>query len=407
MKLTKGVGQVRRLTVVLVGIGGYGSGYVDQLLNKPHRDVAIAGVVDPYPENYPGLDRLKAENVPVYHTLEAFYAEHTAGLAVISSPIHFHCPQTMLALERGSHVLCEKPIAATIQEAHMMLEARDKADRLVGIGYQWSFSDPILALKKDIMDGKLGEPQVLKTLVLWPRNRKYYARGWAGKLKDSTGAWVLDSVANNAAAHYLHNMFFVLGDAIDASIELRQVQAEVYRANQIENFDTCVVRGVTTNNTEILFYASHAVTESIGPIFEYRFSDAVVRYNESSTEPEIVVKYNDGTWKSYGNPKLEPRRKLWVMIDAILDQKTIPCGIEAAMTHTICINGIHESKPDIVKFPDELITHDLELDTIYVEHLSDLMVHLYQGERLPSDEKISWAQAGQIIELDDYRHFPR
>lgn len=394
-----------KLTVVLVGIGGYGAGYVDLLLNQPQRDVRIAGVVDPYPENYPGYDRLKAEGIPVYPSLEAFYAEHTADLAVISSPIHFHCPQTITALQHGSHVLCEKPIAATVQEALSMLEACSKAGRLVGIGYQWSFSEPILALKRDIMEGKLGEPQLCKTLVLWPRSRKYYARGWAGKLKAESGSWILDSVANNAAAHYLHNMFFVLGDRIDASISLKQVEAEVYRANAIENFDTCMVRAVTADNTQILFYASHAVKESLGPIFEYRFSDAVVRYNESSVEPEIIVKFNDGTWKSYGNPKLDPRRKLWVMIDAVLEGAAVPCGIEAALTHTVCINGIHESKPEITSFPDPLIKLDQDSDTIYVEHLGDLMVHLYQDERLPSEEGVSWAQAGRRIELGDYRHF--
>ncbi|HKM16733.1 MAG: Gfo/Idh/MocA family oxidoreductase [Firmicutes bacterium] len=396
-----------RLTVVLVGIGGYGSGYVDQLLYESHREVEIAGAVDPYPENYSGLDRLKVENIPVYHSLEAFYAEHKADLAVISSPIHFHCPQSTLALAQGSHVLCEKPIAATVQEALQMLEARDRARKLVGIGYQWSFSDPILALKQDIIEGKLGEPQLLKTLVLWPRNQAYYARGWAGRLKAEDGSWILDSVANNAAAHHLHNMFFVLGDAVDTSAGLKYVEAEVYRANQIESFDTCMVRGEAGNGAEILFYASHAAKESLGPIFEYRFSDAVVRYNESSSEPGIVAKYNDGTWKSYGNPKLEPRRKLWVMIDAILNNDTVPCGIEAAMTQTVCINGIHESRPEITWFPKQLIKHDPESDTIYADHLGDLMVHLYQSERLPSDEGISWSQPGQLIRLEHYRSFPQ
>lgn len=394
-----------KLTVVLVGIGGYGSGYVDLLLGKPERDVKIAGVVDPYPENYPGLDRLKANNTPVYQSLEDFYQEHQADLAVISSPIHFHCPQTVLALQHGSHVLCEKPIAATVQEALQMLAARDNAGKLVGIGYQWSFSEPILALKQDIIAGRLGEPRLFKTLVLWPRSRKYYARGWAGRLKDSNGRWILDSVANNAAAHYLHNMFFILGSKIDASADLAQVEAEVYRANAIENFDTCMVRAVASDGTHILFYASHAVKESLGPIFEYQFSDAVVRYNESSAEPEIIVKYNDGTWKSYGNPRLEPRRKLWMMIDAIRGEGSVPCGIEAALTHTICINGIHESMPAAAEFPEQLIKHDPDSDTIYVDHLNALMVSLYQNEALPSDEGISWSKKGRIIELEGYSHF--
>ncbi len=397
---------MKQVAVVLVGIGGYGSGYVDQLLQAGRDDVVIAGVVDPYPNNYEGIARLRELQIPIYNTLNEFYAEHKADLAVISSPIHFHCEQTTTALANGSHVLCEKPVSAVVQEALKMKEAQEHADKLVGIGYQWSFSEPILSLKQDILAGKLGHPELLKTLVLWPRNLTYYSRGWAGRMKAPDGSWVLDSVANNATAHFLHNMFFILGDRIDHSASLKQVEAELYRANRIENFDTCAVRAVTTGGTEILFYASHAVKTSIGPIFEYRFSDAVVRYNEGSSEPNITVKYNDGTWKSYGNPKLNPRRKLWMMVDAVRGEGIVPCGIDASLTQTICINGAQESMPEIKTLPEEIVIHDPKSDTIYEDHLEELFVHLYQGEILPHQDNVDWAAAGKVVNLENYRYYP-
>jgi hypothetical protein len=78
-------------------------------------------------------------------------------------------------------------------------------------------------------------------MIQWPRSRSYYRRGggWGGRI-EMNGVPVYDSIAANACAHYLHNMLFVLGDAPDESAVPLRVEAECLRANDIENFDTCV-----------------------------------------------------------------------------------------------------------------------------------------------------------------------
>lgn len=397
-----------RIKIVLVGIGGYGNHYVEQLLrNKKERDdYVIVGAVDPYPEQAPSFIRLNSLNIPIYHSLEEFYLHQRADLAIISSPIHFHCQQTCLALANGSHVLCEKPVSAVIQEGLKMNAAQNKADKLVGIGYQWSFSEAITALKQDINAGKLGHPKLLKTLVLWPRNRTYFRRSWAGKQKDRDGNWILDSVANNAAAHYLHNMFFILGEEINRSTSIRQVEAELYRANNIENFDTSIIWAVNDRGVEIKFYASHAVHNTVGPIFEYQFSDAVVRYDESQLNREITAIFNDGTVKSYGDPQRDSERKLWTMLDAVKSGDVLPCGIEAALTQTMCINGAQESMPTISSFPKSMVKIDADLDVVYVEGLEDVLKQLYLREKMPSSENVPWAKPGKCLDLTNYNYFP-
>ncbi|NLM26226.1 MAG: Gfo/Idh/MocA family oxidoreductase [Firmicutes bacterium] len=399
---------MNKLSIVLVGIGGYGNGYVKELLENPgNREYSIVGVVDPFPENAPSLPKLHEINVPVYDSLEGFYKEHRADLAVISSPIHFHYQQTCLALENGSHVLCEKPVTATVQDALKLIEARDEAGKIVGIGYQWSFSKAINALKQDILAGKLGYPKRLKTIVLWPRDLDYYQRGWAGKKQDQQGNWILDSVANNATAHFLHNMFYVIGPTMDSSGKIREVEAELYKANAIENFDTSIIRVITTDDVEILFYASHAVRQSVGPTFYYQFSEAVVQYDETNgVNKEITVHFNDGTVRSYGDPTMESRRKLWVMIDAIINGEPIPCGIEAALTQTMCINGAQESMLQIQRFPDKVIRFDETSNLIYVEGLEQILRENYLKWSMPSKAEVPWAKAGVTLDLTNYTYFP-
>jgi len=84
-------------------------------------------------------------------------------------------------------------------------------------------------LKRDLLDGRYGRPLRLATLCAWPRDRAYYRRNsWAGRLRDGdSGAWVLDSPANNAMAHFLHNALFLLGPAMTHSALPAAVTAEL------------------------------------------------------------------------------------------------------------------------------------------------------------------------------------
>ena len=177
------------ISIALVGIGGYGNNFVTALLDAPvEREIRIAGTIDPSPTSCRRLGDLKARGVPLYPTLDAFYAAGKADLVVVSSPLHFHAAQTCQALEQGAHVLCEKPLCVTIEQARQMRDARDRAKKTVAIGYQWSFSAAIQKLKADVMSGVLGRPKRLKTLVLWPRDESYYSRNrWAGAIAGCAG----------------------------------------------------------------------------------------------------------------------------------------------------------------------------------------------------------------------------
>ena len=120
------------VSVLMVAIGGYGFHYLKTLLEElPPARCRLAGVVDPRAEQsmlWPVVSHL---GVPVHASVEAFYGEgHRADLAVISSPIHWHVPQSLVALAHGSTVLCDKPLGATIQEAQELIQARDRSGLL-------------------------------------------------------------------------------------------------------------------------------------------------------------------------------------------------------------------------------------------------------------------------------------
>ena len=393
----------------MVAIGGYGFHYLKTLLEElPPARCRLAGVVDPNAQQsmlWPVVNRL---GVPVHDAMEAFYgAGHRADLAVISSPIHWHVPQSVVALAHGSSVLCDKPLGATIQEAQELIQARDRSGLWVMIGYQWSYSAAILALKRDILAGLFGAPRRLSTLCCWPRDASYYGRNdWAGALRDrTTGRWVLDSPANNAMAHFLHNLFFVLGPELHLSARPLTVQAEMYRTYPIESCDTAACRARTESGTELLFYASHATERATPPRFRFLFEDAVVACGEDGDE--IVAINRKGQLKSYGSPDDTPQFfKLSAAIDRVRGLGTIVCGPEAALPQTLCINGMHESVAEIPCLPAALMESDPAAGRRFVRGLGETLLRCYREGQLPGEAGVPWAAPGKTVGLENFGRFP-
>ncbi|MGG1519366.1 Gfo/Idh/MocA family oxidoreductase [Paenibacillus oryzisoli] len=393
------------VTIVLAGIGGYGVKYVKDLLSGGGDcPFTLVGAVDPYPDQSPFLGELMERGIPIYASLEQFYAASRADLAVICTPIQFHCEHTCLALSHGSHVLCEKPVSVTEDEALRMIAARERAGRFAAVGYQWSYSAGMQALKRDILSGLFGKPKRLRTMVLWPRTDRYYARGWAGRKRDDKGTLILDSVANNATAHYLHNMFYVLGRDIGASAQPAKVTAELYRANPIENYDTAAMRCYTEDGTELLYYGSHAVDRRVGALFHYEFEQAEVTLDDGQPGSPIIARFHSGGTKEYANPNVDSSVKLWAAIAAVRGERDrLVCGIEAALSHTLCINAMQRSVEDIAEFPAELVKRGRPLwnheDGNYVAGLADQLELAFEQAVLPVEAGFEWARRGREVDV--------
>ena len=380
---------MEKIKILLTGIGGYASTYVNPLLDSmldnridgKYPDCEIAGCADPYPQSCPRIDEIRALGIPVYADMNDFFADgKTADLCVITTPIHLPARQMKTALAHGCHVLCEKPLCGDIADLDSLLDAEKTAGKYVAIGYQWSHSAAIQALKADIMNGVYGKPTMLKSIVLWPRDRAYYSRGcgWAGKLKSADGSLILDSVANNATAHYLHNILYVLGNTVDSSAVPTEVKADLRRVNDIENYDTCRMELTFDGGVKALFIASHATDKTYNPVFEYRFTDGVVTYTEQDGKRDIIGTLPDGTKKNYGNPFDDPTAKLTRAVNAVKDPSVKPiCGIKTASAHAKVI--AEAQKSGITDFAPETIRENAKGTGVYVEGLYEELMQEYEN----------------------------
>ena len=369
-----------KVKILLVGIGGYAATYVNPLLDGVRDDCEIVGCADPFPNSCKRLEEIKERGIPLFSDMKEFFeAGLKADLAVITTPINFHSAQIKLALANGCQVLCEKPLCGDIADIPSLIEARDAAGKYVAIGYQWSHADAILAMKKDIMDGLYGAPVLMKTLVLWPRGYRYYKRGsgWAGKLRAPNGDLILDSVANNATAHYLHNILFVLGDKVDAAAMPKKLDASLWRVNNIENYDTCSIEMEFENGGRGLFIVSHATDRNLNPVFDYQFEKGRIVFEEGEDKKIIRGILADGTEKIYGDPFANQVNKLWMAVDAVKEPSRKPvCGIETATPHTLCIAEVQ--KNEIHSFPADRVHENAKNDGLVVEGLTEALIAAYE-----------------------------
>ena len=394
--------------VALVGIGGYGDAYLSALFGTPEKAdlYELVGLVDPNPHRSARLDEVRARKIPIHDDLESLYAGASPELVMMATPIHLHAPHTLWCLQRGSNVLCEKPLAATVTDARKMVASETLAQgRFVAIGYQWSFSNAIQSLKRDVMAGLLGAPRRLKSIVSFPRGREYFGRNdWAGKIKTDTGEPVFDSPANNAAAHYLHNMFYLLGATTTTSAMPVSVLAELYRANDIQNYDTAAIRCKTDIGAEILFYTTHATSMRLGPIARYEFEDAVVSY-EAESGAGLVARFRGGKVRRYGEPNTDRHSKMWQAMLATgksAGVEPIPCGPRAAMAHVLCVAAAQASMPRIAQFPQSMLQRERlgESDMICVSGLHAALVQCYDQGILPSEHGgLGWSEPGQLVNV--------
>jgi predicted dehydrogenase len=143
-----------------------------------------------------------------------YFGDHRELLAstkpeavAVLAPHPYHASLTIDCLEAGAHVLVEKPIGVEVAEADRMIEAAQKANRLLAVNLQHRTRPEIRAARKLIQAGKLGELQRVQMTAIWTRTARYYQlAGWRGTWRGEGGG-----VLMNQSPHTLDLMCYLAG----------------------------------------------------------------------------------------------------------------------------------------------------------------------------------------------------
>jgi len=148
---------VRKLKMGMIGIGVGGTEMLPAMEAMEELDL-VAGA-DPNPTT---LERFKARyGARTYTSAEALCQDPDVEAVWVSSPNRFHAAHAILAANNGKHVVVEKPMAVSLQEAEQMIEAADRNGVKLLAGHTRSFTMPVRAMRKIIQSGKLGRVRAI------------------------------------------------------------------------------------------------------------------------------------------------------------------------------------------------------------------------------------------------------
>ena len=192
------------IRVAIVGTGGISHAHIKAYLQFPDR-CKITALVDIIPgkaqrvkEQY-GLD---AEVFLDHHEI----LEKDIELVDVCTPPFAHAEVSINALRSGKNVVCEKPMAASLEECDAMLKARDESGKKLSIIAQNRFRLPVRNLKALLDNGMAGKVRHVTVNSLWFRGHSYYDLWWRGTWEKEGGGCTL-----NHAVHHIDMLGWMMG----------------------------------------------------------------------------------------------------------------------------------------------------------------------------------------------------
>ncbi len=152
--------------------------------------------------------------VPFYN-IQSLLSSSKFDIAVICSPNGLHAEHSILCLQAGVHVICEKPMAIKVEDCAKMIDASEKAARNLFIVKQNRFNPPVTALKEKLNEGAIGKIFSMQLNCFWNRKEAYYRDPWRGT-KDLDGGTLFTQFS-----HFIDLMYWMLGDVKEVKAFMR------------------------------------------------------------------------------------------------------------------------------------------------------------------------------------------
>ena len=151
----------RRLKMAIAGIGQGGGGMLPAMAGMPQLQLVAGADINPvtrqrFQERYP--------DTHVYASVAELCADPEVEAVWVSSPNRFHAEHAVEALRHGKHVVVEKPMAISLEEADQMIDAAKANGVTLIAGHTNSFELPVRAMRKVVNSGRLG---ALRAVHVW------------------------------------------------------------------------------------------------------------------------------------------------------------------------------------------------------------------------------------------------
>lgn len=197
-------GSDKKIRFAVVGCGHIGKRHAEMI--RRNDECELVGLVDAKPREELGLDNYS--DTAFYHSIdELLSADPDIDVVNIASPNGFHATQAIQCLEAGKHVVVEKPLSLTRQDAEKVIFKALNVHRHLFAVMQNRYSPPSRWLKEMIDNKRLGDIYMVQLNCYWNRDERYYsADTWHGH-KELDGGTLFTQFS-----HFIDIMFWLFGD---------------------------------------------------------------------------------------------------------------------------------------------------------------------------------------------------
>ncbi len=169
-------------------------------------------------------------SIPAYVCLHEMMKAEKIDVVVVLTESGLHAQHAIELAPYGAHIVVEKPMALTLDDADAMIEACDKHGVKLFVIKQNRFNVPVVQLRKALKQGRFGKLIMGTVRVRWCRPQAYYDQdSWRG-------TWAYDGgVLTNQASHHVDLLEWMMGDVESVFAKSMHALAD------IEAEDTAVV----------------------------------------------------------------------------------------------------------------------------------------------------------------------
>ena len=209
-----------KIKFAVIGCGHIGKRHAEMIARN--EEAELIALVDLKPQVDLGIDSYT--NIHFYDSIESFLQSETSDsidVVNIATPNGFHAEQAIACLEKGKHVVIEKPMALLKEDADRVIAASEKAGKKVFCVMQNRYSPPSEWLKNVIESGKLGKVFMVQLNCYWNRDDRYYkADSWHGDAKLDGGTLFTQF------SHFIDLLYWMVGDISNIQSQLRNFNHE-------------------------------------------------------------------------------------------------------------------------------------------------------------------------------------
>jgi len=193
------------LKFAIVGCGRIGHRHAQLLAQKQVAGAELVGVCDVIPER--AAEFSAKYGAPKFADMDEMMVATKADVVSVLTPSGLHAEHVIRLARHGKPIVCEKPMALTLDDADAMIRACDQARARLFIVKQNRWNRPVLKLREALERGRFGKMVMGTVRVRWCRPQSYY------DLDAWRGTWRYDGgILANQASHHLDLLEWMMGD---------------------------------------------------------------------------------------------------------------------------------------------------------------------------------------------------